>query len=183
MTRAARKFQRAFTLLELIIVFMIIAILVAIAEPNFTCQWMDRRPMRTEEELSWVASEIAIRTLELGAPPPARRDDHGWSGTEHGEPEFTAYTLEGIEELKDPTGQFHGIIGDRFRRGWGQHYVYHTDGRGWMLLSAGPDTDYDIDPAAELERMSRDSGAGPAALTYDPTNGFNSSGDIVRFMR
>lgn len=62
-----------------------------------------------------------------------------------------------------------------------------VDGFGWVLVSAGPDGDYDIagewdvydpsqpQPSARLLGGTNRSGS---AITYDPTNGTISDGDI-----
>lgn len=64
-------------------------------------------------------------------------------------------------------------------------FAYHAsaDGTGWILWSPGPDGVYDLrDPAGTyLPRK----GHNPKLieLTYDPTNGRTSPGDVIREMR
>jgi len=61
-------------------------------------------------------------------------------------------------------------------------------GVGWILVSAGPDRDYDLegeydvyDPAIAQPSVRLVTGAGKhGAYTYDPTNGALSSGDVWR---
>ena len=62
-----------------------------------------------------------------------------------------------------------------------QPFAYYSPGGpGWMLVSAGPDRDFDFDPTAYV---SRDSAATIASrilpYKWDPTNGSRSSGDII----
>lgn len=51
---------------------------------------------------------------------------------------------------------------------------------GWMLVSAGPDRDYDIDPLKLYDVSAAQPRPALLALTYDPTNGILSSGDLWR---
>ncbi len=59
---------------------------------------------------------------------------------------------------------------------------YYSDANGWIIISVGPDHDYDIDP----EKYYNSSIAQPSfellciAGVYDPTNGTVSSGDVFR---
>jgi hypothetical protein len=63
--------------------------------------------------------------------------------------------------------------------------AYFTDGRGWILFSAGPDTRYDVRPdkdfagsdAIKLEYLMR------SGLCYDPSNGTTSNGDMIMLKR
>jgi len=67
-------------------------------------------------------------------------------------------------------------------RGKDLGFRYYSDQNGWILISLGPDGDYDIDP----EKYYHSSIAQPSfellciAGTYDPTNGTVSSGDVFR---
>jgi hypothetical protein len=61
-------------------------------------------------------------------------------------------------------------------------YLYYPKGDGYIIISCGPDRDYDIDP----EKYYDPNIAQPSlallteAGTYDPTNGHISDGDIFR---
>src|SRR5690606_38889862 len=62
-------------------------------------------------------------------------------------------------------------------------YIYHREKWGFILISAGPDMDYDItDPAEVYSGLPGEPGekliGGP--WTYDPTNGTISNGDVWR---
>lgn len=63
-------------------------------------------------------------------------------------------------------------------------FAYFEDGKGWILISPGPDRKYDIaDPAAVYDGAIPQPSAhllagGP--WTYDPTNGTVSQGDVWR---
>lgn len=61
-------------------------------------------------------------------------------------------------------------------------FRYYTDGNGWIVISVGPDGDYDFDPV----KYYNSSIIQPSyellciAVTYDPTNGTISNGDVYR---
>jgi len=59
-------------------------------------------------------------------------------------------------------------------------YIYHTDGKGWILISAGPDRRYDIDPIADYDSSAHQPSPHLLQKTYDPTNGTDSRGDVYR---
>lgn len=63
------------------------------------------------------------------------------------------------------------------------HYGYYTTGQSWVLFSAGPDGVYDLTDPARLAKKP-DGTLDPdqfVDLTYDPSNGTNSRGDVFRF--
>lgn len=71
---------------------------------------------------------------------------------------------------------------DPFSAGKKEWFSYYTSGRAWILISAGPDKDYDIVPQQDFQQP-RDSKALWDIIvnkTYDPTNGSVSNGDIWR---
>jgi hypothetical protein len=49
---------------------------------------------------------------------------------------------------------------------------------GWILVSAGPDRDYDISPPKVFDPSTTQPSPALLRLTYDPTNGTMSNGDI-----
>lgn len=60
-------------------------------------------------------------------------------------------------------------------------YAYYTDDKGWILFSAGPDGDYDLNPAKDYNSSETQPSAHLKTHgTYDPTNGSQSNGDIWR---
>lgn len=69
-------------------------------------------------------------------------------------------------------------IRDPFGLSKSHPYAYYSAGDSWILYSAGPDKDYDIDPVNDGDDVFD-----PASLllimkTYDPTNGTVSDGDV-----
>jgi hypothetical protein len=59
-------------------------------------------------------------------------------------------------------------------------YLYHTDGRGWILISRYNDGDCDIDPARDYDSAAEGPTERLILAGYDPTNGARSSGDLWR---
>ena len=58
-------------------------------------------------------------------------------------------------------------------------YGYYSTPKGWLLFSAGPDGDYDLD-GTQYDPSRPMPGPELLLLSYDPTNGTLSGGDIVR---
>lgn len=63
-------------------------------------------------------------------------------------------------------------------------FVYFPAGEGnevaWIVVSAGPDGDYDIDPREVYDSSAKRPSAVLLTLTYDATNGTLSDGDLWR---
>ncbi len=231
--------RRAFTLIELLIVVAIIAVLAAIAVPNFL-------EAQTRARVAAVKSDL--RTLTTGIE--AYRIDHGLypEGTDNplNYPESIAEVLGDLApgyysiRTRDPNGAVLGTNGffglttpiayihgpmplDPFARGKNHTlpYCYRPAkdyGNGWILTSVGPDQDLfapdgrgntnaanpystaadgnsparigDINERAVIHGME---GTGSITnserarmkallndLSYDPTNGTLSDGDLYR---
>lgn len=54
---------------------------------------------------------------------------------------------------------------------------------GWVLISAGPDEDYDMNPVREFDVNSTMTVARAVLHHYDPTNGTISNGDLITLKR
>ena len=61
-----------------------------------------------------------------------------------------------------------------------QPYKMHTEEKGWIVWSIGPDRFYDIDPELHYDPDVRDPAVGLIPVTYDSSNGTVSGGDIWR---
>lgn len=63
-------------------------------------------------------------------------------------------------------------------------FSYYVDpmSKGWILISPGPDLDYDIDPERDYDASIAQPSIHLLSIvgTYDPTNGLTSDGDIWR---
>ncbi len=59
-------------------------------------------------------------------------------------------------------------------------FAYYGDRNGWILISPGPDGDYDINPAKDYSSDIRQPTLQLLLKAYDPTNGTVSGGDVFR---
>ncbi len=59
-------------------------------------------------------------------------------------------------------------------------FAYYGDTNGWILISPGPDGDYDINPAKDYSSDIPQPSLQLLLKAYDPTNGTVSGGDVFR---
>lgn len=175
--------HQGFTLIELLIVVAIIAILAAIAIPNFLAAQIRAKVSRAQSEQRTTATALESYMVDNNTYP--------WYNNPHddvAEGEFyTPLTLT------TPVAYVSSLFNDVFpnlssdkdtHEAHPFHYKHEEESPGqvgacyescydlpagsgnykWLVSSHGPDVDDD-----EMETL------------YDPTNGTTSSGDIVRF--
>ncbi len=73
--------------------------------------------------------------------------------------------------------------GDFFRDVYDQGFApfaYYGNDLGWILISPGPDLDYDVEPEAEYDATICQPSDRLILKAYDPTNGVISDGDVFR---
>jgi prepilin-type N-terminal cleavage/methylation domain-containing protein len=194
--RGAGAAGRGFTLIELLIVVAIIAILAAIAIPNFLEAQMRAKVSRVRSDLRTLATGIESFQVDKGKPP---------SDGENGEPHVGWATALGrmttpiayitslpadpfqdstLPETNRPgTTHFLDAAGTRHSYDYGTFAWEVAPGdlvreaewesvfgySPWKLTSAGPDLRFD-NPGSFYGFRAR----------YDPTNGTTSLGDLVR---
>ena len=149
--------KRALTLIELLVVVAIVAILAAIALPNFL-------QAQTRAKVSRAAADL--RTLRVALE--AYAVDEGTYPLNAGGLGLTG----ALENLLQPRAYLSALPRDPFLRNAG--YAYLAPGRlsaladnpfgAWVLYSVGPD----MRPQTTLSD----------SLRYDPTNGTVSTGDV-----
>ncbi len=181
--------QKAFTLIELLIVVAIIGILAAIAVPNFLLAQTKAKVARVEADIKALSTALETYRLDNNAYPDSSTAA-----------ELQSHTR--MEELVEPTSYIGSIPVDPFNKhGIEGHlsaheYIYHNDtasgwprglffsirehhfGPGrehpdWIIISHGPDK----------ETQNYDTGGSIpwGAVPYDTSNGVVSRGDIYRF--
>jgi type II secretion system protein G len=205
-----RRSTRGFTLIELLIVVLIIAILAAIAIPNFLEYQTRAKVARVKTDLRTLTLAIEAYCVDQG-DYPLTADEMGRPiapyppvgfGPEAFETRLSVVVTTPIAYLvtlpDDPFAAKAPRPEDpRIMEGNGYHYGNRNyalandgvEGRAmydiyvlmlgqppqvvrYYLSSHGPDLDHDDDEDPTDEH---------GATAYDPTNGTNSSGDVVYF--
>ena len=98
-----------------------------------------------------------------------------------GRPTFRRPSAGGPRTLTTPLAYSEQLYPDPFAPDNGAVYSYYCDPNGWILLSAGPDGDYDIDPQKLYNSSVPQPSTELLSKSYDPTNGTVSDGDIFRW--
>lgn len=108
-------FIRAFTLIEIMVVVLIIGLLAGLVGINVVRYFERAREKTVKTQLSMIEQALELYKMEQGRYPTT---DEGVSSLVKG-----GY-LKGKEAPKDP---------------WGSEYYYVSDGNSFTLKSAGPD--------------------------------------------
>jgi type II secretion system protein G len=178
----------AFTLIELLVVVVVIAILAAIAIPNFLEAQTRAKISRVKADLRTIATAIESYAVDHNDVPP----DYDGLGFTFGEGEWRSYadlTTPVAHLTAAPTDVFRdNIYGNapgrhEFFEYWGlnpegfpdSYAAWQESGVRWFVYSVGPDRSNDRLPLFVEE-------ANPDRV-YDPTNGTVSAGDIGRSNR
>ncbi len=190
--------RRAFTLIELLVVVAIIAILAAIAVPNFLEAMTRAKVSRVKADLRTVATAIESYTVDYGRVPydgEPGLPHHGWVNsmarltspiayfsTIHTDPfqdpTFPNTTLPGHSHYLDPVNtknhsyDYGSGYWHGIHLGQSANYVRNFGLSMWKIGSAGPDLRFENDGSFYgMEEI------------YDPTNGTVSDGDVYRAQR
>ncbi len=177
--------NKAFTIIELLVVVAIIAILAAIAIPNLLEAQTRSKVSRTRADLRSLATGLELYLVDNNTYPP---DGNGGS-------------YQGLIAMTTPIAYLTTIAPDPFNKGYIDGYAadrtepnseinlarYYELGTGnlnganvnfpamvWALAAYGPDIDDDTDTVGSYPFTKR-------AVPYDPTNGTISNGDLYRF--
>ena len=126
---ARRAALRAFTLIELLLVLVILGVLAAIVVPKFSGRTEQARQTAAQTQIASFGTALDALEVDTGTYPKGKnglqdllsqpRDANGWKGP---------YLKNVTEVPLDP---------------WGNAYVYECPGKhnpsGYDLMSAGPD--------------------------------------------
>ena len=147
------KNLRGFTLIELLIVVAIIAILAAIAVPNFLEAQTRSKVSRVRSDHRSLATAIETYYIDQNEYPACTTDpDQSFDATlvanvANIDTSFGAtfmsseFGVRDINTLTTPIAYITSIFPDPFADTNGLGFRYFTDSRGWILGSFGPDVD------------------------------------------
>jgi type II secretory pathway pseudopilin PulG len=170
-----------------------VAIMAAIAVPNFLEAQVRSKVSRVRADMRSMATAIESYYIDTNAYPawsndPSRNAFGELAKTDPSlasEPTFMMKKSisDPLMTLTTPVMYITGYMRDPFTKAKGATFSYWATKNGWILWSPGPDGKYSLsleniakayDPAAQ--------NPSPAliGMTFDPTNGTTSMGDIWR---
>jgi prepilin-type N-terminal cleavage/methylation domain-containing protein len=198
---------KGFTLIELLIVVAIIAILAAIAVPNFLEAQVRSKVSRVKADQRSLATAIEAYYVDNNEYPAAKTGDSAANGGVDSASAQDVYTFAvqngsgtaaNLLTLTTPIAYITSYPADPFADAR-ISFCYYKDTNGWILGSFGPNTDQDDagnlnwTVGGEVETVYDSTVAQPAetllvgartspdgSYTYDPTNGTVSAGDVWR---
>jgi type II secretion system protein G len=182
---------RGFTLIELLIVVAIIAILAAIAVPNFLEAQVRSKVSRCRADMRTITLGITMYKLDTGQYPPwgdaSTPEGSGGAGWRINHISTPVAYITSVpsdpfaDRIKDPAGWIWHRDSYMYdlNEGWGWSRTYdeaRARGEKWFLIGRGPNLIFD--PVAISGNTSD-----PNESEYDATNGTRSRGDLETFGR
>ncbi|MFP4580376.1 MAG: type II secretion system protein [Candidatus Sumerlaeia bacterium] len=178
--------QRAFTLIELLIVVAIIAILAAVAVPNFLEAQVRSKVARVKSDFRSLGIGIEAYAIDYNQypyynpnPAPADLPQKYWAIGYRLWTLTTPVSYVTTVDISDPFIK-HGT-GGGYNDGWSRtqynyryYKVFSYGYNSWVLNCLGPDRTKN--KGLMVEPTVRGDGVG--TVIYDPTNGTVSAGDI-----
>lgn len=180
------------------VLFWALMFLLALILLHFVRPYMDWNQASTRSPLSRAKVEMRSLSIAIDAYMvdanqyvAATRGDEGINAfLPKGDPGREIFTFRRrqadrpdgqIMTLTTPTAFITSYPADPYARTRGTIYGYYNDSdKGYILFSAGPDGDYDIDPVKDYDALTTSPLPQLLMKTYDPTNGSKSDGDIWR---
>lgn len=200
---------KGFTLIELLIVVAIIAILAAIALPNFLEAQTRAKVSRIKADMRTLVIGLESYRVDNNGYPPRNSGDANDNGLPDEHVVDALTRLQDMGKITTPIAYLTSIPEDIFSKmdpplagqseqipfyaieywdDFQTSYFQSQAGRGgFMLLSVGPDRYYGH--LVRADRITVDFGyqkppttlQGTYKIFYDPTNGTISSGNIIKF--
>lgn len=174
--------QHGLTITESIIIILIIAIIVAIAVPNFgdsntrspvSRAKSDMRSLATAIETYYVDHKRYPAMTPLSDWIPKGKHDklRKIGGGALSVPAAGSYPHKTQAGLTTPIAYVTSLFHDPFfPLADNTPFVYAANDEWWILVSCGPDEDYDVvNPPAVLRGREEEIRARLSAATYDPT--------------
>lgn len=166
--------------------------LAAIAVPNFLEAKGRSSVARSMADMRSMAVAIESYYVDCSAYPAYSANvennffaDYVGDAPELGNvPTFRLKNPPNLYILTSPISYMTSYIPDPFAPAKGATYGYYSTATGWIIWSPGPDKKYDIN-SSNVNRIYQPEGQLPSPelieLTYDPTNGSVSPGDVYRY--
>ncbi len=205
MQNATLKGKNAFTLIELLIVVAIIAILAAIAVPNFLEAQTRAKVSRVKNDMRVTTTGIETYYVDNNSYPtgwdiivdPARPESHSLFLLSTPIAYVTNGDLQDVfHEKRDDTPMYTTLQYDPMTTDGKMFSIFNQDGTyipfnvkapWYILFSVGPDKDslftYNLNDGVGAQYCVRECDNDPSLfynLVYDPTNGTISRGNIWR---
>jgi prepilin-type N-terminal cleavage/methylation domain-containing protein len=200
-TRKKSRFLTGFTLIELLIVVAIIAILAAIAIPNFLSAQTRSKVAKAKSEMRTLATGLESYYTDYNCYVGYRWISNPKTDSKRFIPLTTPVAYITRVPKPDPfqTGSYNVLPEYDTYDYFDEQYfieVYpiatamaawggHTWGRSWRMSSAGPDLKQDYAKSYDSPWNTWRAYSGPGQPGwpnyYDPSNGTISNGDIIRF--
>jgi len=175
------RLLRAFTLIELLIVVAIIAILAAIAVPNFLEAQVRAKVSRVKNDQRAYATGLEAYLVDNNKYP-GDQDNNPFHPTERGLYRLTTPVAYITTLFSDPfSPPFNSadpnapdVAGFYVMASGSDNVAALLPSQNYVLISLGPDQS---DSSDEQDRFPSVCDLG----MYDPTNGTTSAGDVLRF--
>jgi prepilin-type N-terminal cleavage/methylation domain-containing protein len=181
---------RAFTLIELLIVVAIIAILAAIAVPNFTESQMRSKVARSRNDMRAIATALEAYRVDTNRYPPCGFNFDGGTGLSYVTSPIAYIVSDNVRDIfrgkatntaGEPLPYINYASRDHELFSYWDRAANVFVGRNaqmWFAFSAGPD----LQPESEVFRtvIETDNLPGFVNTLYDPTNGVISYGNLYR---
>lgn len=197
-SRFCGLFPKGFTLIELLIVVAIIAILAAIAVPNFLEAQVRAKVSRVLSDQRTIATALETYRIDNNQYPPRRVFPTGsglfnWGDIETREEDMSRMTTPISYITQIPRDPFENRVAlpNALYDYWTPEIVRNVrrarfsnpniaNPYGWALISVGPDGIFGRG-AINAGQMPAEDGIISFQFDYDPTNGTVSLGNIYRF--
>ena len=167
------KFRKAFTLIELLIVVAIIAILAAIAVPNFLEAQTRAKVARVKSDLRTMAVAIESYTVDYNTPPPNGIPARRFPAPPH-------RNFYGYMALTTPIAYLSAWVFDTFRpRGAGATFFTFHSPVSIFYLNTDPPEEIDTDPNYPIWQGMMDAGVTWMAYSLGPSQIWNNYDGVM----
>jgi hypothetical protein len=171
-----------------LIITVIALIVAAMLVPNFIGGNRKGAPVsRVKNDMRSMATGIESYFVDEHAYPPMQpmrdfvHDEHALRRTGGIDMSTVRPGDASLAGITTPVAYVTTMFHDPFAPLGNLSFGYYTDGPSWILISPGPDGDYDMNHPDEVFTSKEDQPSTRVILmAYDPTNGTTSSGDVWR---